>query len=177
MNTPTTDLSGWTTFTLAQASSPEAGAAPAAPAASGPVTPVGMPGQSGAATQAVTPATGAAGGATGAGGAGPAPSTWGLLLPMVLVLGIMIIMSVVTGRRDKKKRQELMSGLERGDTVQLSGGMIGTVIEIRDEDVLVKFEEGKIRFVKAAVQTILRKAKGANGTIEAKDGNKVTASV
>lgn len=96
---------------------------------------------------------------------------------MVLVLGLMVLMSVFTGRKDKKKRQELMTSLKRGDTVQLTGGMIGTVIEIRDEDVLVKFEEGKIRFIKAAVQTILREGRPASGSIEVKDTAKSAASV
>jgi len=176
MNHTTIDLSAWNINTLAQSSTPTAGAT-AAPATVAPVTAAGMPGQTGEAAQPLVPGTGAAGGPAGAGAAGPGGSTWGLLLPMVLVLGIMIIMSVFTGRRDKKKRAELMSGLERGDTVQLSGGMIGTIIDIRDEDVVVKFEEGRIRFVKAAVQTIIRKGKGANGTIEMKDGSRATASV
>ncbi len=157
-------------WTLAQATTPTAGAAPA-----GPVVPAGMPGQTGDAGTALVPST-AAPGAAGAATPGMG-SQWGLLLPMVLVLGLMIVMSVFTGRKDKKKRAELMSSLKRGDTVQLSGGMIGTVIEIRDEDVLVKFEEGKIRFVKAAVQTILREGRPASGSIEVKDTSKSTASV
>jgi len=161
-------------WTLAQATTPTAGAAPAA---STPVVPAGMPGQTGDAGTALVPST-AAPGAAGNTPAGAAPGgTWGLLLPMVLVLGLMIVMSVFTGRKDKKKRQELMSSLKRGDTVQLSGGMIGTVIEIRDDDVLVKFDEGKIRFVKAAVQTILREGRSASGSIEVKDASKSTASV
>lgn len=160
-------------WTLAQAGTPTAGAAPAT---TGPVVPAGMPGQTSDAGTALVPSTAAPGAAGGAAAPGLG-NQWGLLLPMVLVLGLMIVMSVFTGRKDKKKRAELMSSLKRGDTVQLSGGMIGTVIEIRDEDVLVKFDEGKIRFVKAAVQTILREGRSASGSIEAKDTSKSVASV
>lgn len=59
----------------------------------------------------------------------------------------------------KKKREELNNSLGKGDTVQTIGGIIGEVVEMGDNDLVLKVVDGRIRFAKSAVQGIL-KSKG-----------------
>ncbi len=95
----------------------------------------------------------------------------------------LILTSVLGGRKEKKKRAELLSTLARNDRVQTIGGVIGTVVELRDDEVVLRVDENtntRITFSKASVQQILRKGNGVpNGPAtmsqaEAKpSGNKI----
>ncbi len=153
-------------------SSAQMGAAPAQPAFADPVS---------AGSAAAQPVTGAAGTATTAPGTittQPLPAAtrpaggvdmifW--LLPVMLI--VMIIFSVLTGRKEKKKKEELISAIKKHDKVQMLGGIIGSVAEVGDEDIVLRVEEGRIRFAKSAVAAVLSSAK-ASGSLESKPEGK-----
>lgn len=107
---------------------------------------------------------------------------FGFLWIIVAVFAFMIFMQWRTGKADKKKRADLLSSLGKGDLVQTIGGAIGTVADLRDNEVVLKFEEGKVRFAKSAIQTVLKPIKTKDGAptapaaIEAKDAKKETAN-
>ena len=86
----------------------------------------------------------------------------GMLLPLILMMFVfMIVMQVFAGRKEKKRRAEMLGGLSRHDRVQTIGGMIGTVAEIRDDEIVLKVDEStntKIRVVRSAVQSVLKKS-------------------
>ena len=107
---------------------------------------------------ASTPLTGAPG-ATPA-PAGNTPGGLSVMLPMVLVLGALILMQVFMGRKERKRRDEMMSSMKKGDRVQTSGGVIATIMEIHDDDVLLRLEEGKMRVTRAAISGVVKSAKG-----------------
>ena len=122
------------------------GAAASAPAA----RPVGRPGAS-PTTATAQPA--------GSGGAAPqAQSSGSSMLPLIILVafGIMFIPMILSGRKEQKKRKELMESMRKGDKVQTSGGIIGTVVELGQDDVVLRVEEGRIRFAKAAVVAVLK---------------------
>ena len=80
-------------------------------------------------------------------------------LPLMMVaFAIMIIFTVKGSSKEKKKRAQLIASLKKGDRVQTVGGIIGTIVQIRDADVVVKVDENtgaKISFSRNAVQTVL----------------------
>lgn len=165
----------WMSFVTLAQTQPQAGAAPAttsAPAQA--VNPVGVPGGNGgsaAAPGANQPLPAPSGG--GAGGLGSI--IW--LLPVMLL--VMVLMSAMTGRKDKKKRAELMASLKKNARVQMVGGEIGTVVELSDTEVVLRVEEGRIRFARSAVQTVLEpgKSKSESGAIAEVKGEPKATSV
>lgn len=108
-----------------------------------------------------------AGGAPG-GGAPAGPGGFGMMLPLLFGLMIfMVVTSMMSGRKEKKKRAELMAGLKRRDKVQTVGGVIGTIAEIKNDEVVLKVDHGsntRIRFARSAIQQVLHSADG--GEIE-----------
>jgi len=102
-------------------------------------------------------------GADGGGGGAPAkPPGGGLMALLPLFLVLMVVMMILSGRKQKKHRKTLMSSLSKQDKVQTIGGVIGTIVELRDHDVLLKVDEGsgtRIRFAKSAIQTVLKPAR------------------
>ncbi len=122
---------------------------------------VGLPEQGGATPAGGSTQTQPAGGAGGT----QAPPSGGLgyLMPlMIAMLVVMIFTTMLSGRKEKKKRAELMATLGRQDKVLVAGGIIGTVTEVSEDSVVLRLEEGRMRVAKAAVQQILEssRAKG-----------------
>jgi preprotein translocase subunit YajC len=88
-----------------------------------------------------------------------------LLLPLMLLgfLVFMIVMQVWTGKKEKKKRDELMSSLGRNDKVMTTGGIVGHIAEIHDQELVIRTDESsntRIRVVKSAVASVLKKSEG-----------------
>ena len=83
-----------------------------------------------------------------------------------MIMGFMVLMLVMSSmgqRKEKKKRDEMLGALGKHDRIQTAGGMIGTIVEIRDQEVVVKVDEStntKIRFARSAVQQVLKKSGG-----------------
>jgi preprotein translocase subunit YajC len=84
------------------------------------------------------------------------------LLPVMLI--VMILMSSMAGRKEKKKRAELIGALKKHDRVQTLGGIVGTVAEVGETEVVLRVEEGRIRFNKTAIQAIVDPSKVRSDT-------------
>lgn len=140
---------GW--WTLAQAGT-EAGATLQG------VNPVGAPGTTGTPSQPVGP--------NGGGGA-PAGSPPSMLWMFLPVIGLMILMPYLSSRKEKKRQELLKAQVKKGERVQTYGGIIGTVVELGERDVVLRVEDGRIRFTREAIQAVLPRA-GAEAVAEAK---------
>ena len=61
-------------------------------------------------------------------------------------------------KREKRTREEMFAGMARNDRVQTMGGVIGSVLSVKDDEVVLKVDEStntKMTFVKTSVQRIL----------------------
>jgi preprotein translocase subunit YajC len=164
--------SGWVQWVVMAQTTPEVGAAPAQPQ-----TPVGVPGAGSGTTTAPAGGTTTAP-AGGPGGPQQSPLGGGFMLIMVAVLGVLMLSSVMAGRKDKKRRAELMSNIKKGDKVQMIGGIIGNVVELSEDEVVLKVEEGRIRFHKSSVQGVLSTSKSkADGQLTEVKGEPKAATV
>jgi len=107
-------------------------------------------------------------GGSGQGGAQQPPSLFGggFIFVLLGMFVFMLFLSSMGQRKEKKKRAEMLGALGRHDRVQTTGGMIGTVVEVRGDEVTLKVDEStntKIRFAKSAVQQVLKQAGGPGG--------------
>ncbi len=105
----------------------------------------------------------AAGGAAAAPAGAPPTSGSGFLIMMLVLLGAMILFSVVNARREKKKREGMLGGIKKHDKVVTVGGMIGTVVEMKDDAVILKVDETsntRVTFTKGSISQVLPQAAG-----------------
>ena len=82
-----------------------------------------------------------------------------MLWMVLLMIGVFWFFVLGGQRRDKKKRAALLAAIRKGDKVQTAGGIIGTVVEVRPADVLLKVDENtntRIKFARSAIQNILQ---------------------
>jgi preprotein translocase subunit YajC len=83
-----------------------------------------------------------------------APTLWIWLLPLALVF----IMLSMGGRKEKKKHAKMMAALANGDKIRTIGGVLGTVVEVRDDEIVVKVDENtnsRLRFARSAIAAIV----------------------
>lgn len=94
------------------------------------------------------------GGATSQGG----PSMLNLFLIMGAVMILMMVLSTRGQKKERKRREALLAALKKHDRVQTIGGVIGTIVEVKDAEVVVKIDETtntKMRFARSAIQQVL----------------------
>jgi preprotein translocase subunit YajC len=66
------------------------------------------------------------------------------LLIMIVPFGLLFYFMLVRPQKKEQKRfNEMMSGLEVGDVIVTTGGFYGVVIDISEEDVIVEFGNNK----------------------------------
>lgn len=97
-----------------------------------------------------TPGTGAPGGA--------APQGPGSMTPFLMVgMLLMLLLLFVMPRKEKKRREAMISALAKHDEVQTIGGIIGSVVEVKSEHVILKVDESantRMKFAKSAIQSV-----------------------
>lgn len=93
--------------------------------------------------------------------AGPAPNPISGFFPIALMLGLVVFM-LLSARSQKKREQrtkdDMYSRMTKNDRVLTIGGIIGTVMSVKDNEVVLKVDETtntKMTFLKTSVQRIL----------------------
>lgn len=105
---------------------------------------------------------------------GPAPSGGGfgqlfIFLPLIALLIFMMIASSRKQKKEQAARQQMLASIKRSDRVQTVGGVIGSVQELSDSELVLRVDESsgtRVRFSRSAVQQILESKGGEGGPSE-----------
>ncbi|MBV6657236.1 MAG: preprotein translocase subunit YajC [Devosiaceae bacterium] len=104
----------------------------------------------------VTPAYAQAAGAAGGG------SLVMSILPFILIFVIMWFLIIRPQRQQMKRHREMIANVRRNDTIVTSGGLIGKVTKVLDDEsneIEVQLAEGvKVRLVRSMIQDVRTKA-------------------
>jgi len=81
-------------------------------------------------------------------------SPWMQLLPLLLIFVVMYVLLLRGPRKQQQQHKQMVQTLKKNDRVRTIGGILGTVVDIRDDEVILKVDESnntKIRFSTSAV--------------------------
>ncbi|GAB4555699.1 MAG: hypothetical protein Tsb0013_18490 [Phycisphaerales bacterium] len=87
------------------------------------------------------------------------------LLIMLGFLAFMIISSIFAGRKQKKQRAEMLSSLGKHDRVLTSGGLIGTIVEVKDSELVLRIDDAtgaRAHFSRDAIAHVVKSANAAS---------------
>ena len=73
------------------------------------------------------------------------PNAYLGLLPMVLIFAIFYFLLFLPMQRQKKQTQKMLAGLENGQVVVTSGGIIGTVTSIDGDNLILRVKPDNIK--------------------------------
>lgn len=79
-------------------------------------------------------------------------------LPFILIIVVFWFILFGSQRKEKKKRQQMLAELSKNDRVVTIGGVIGTVVEVKENEVVVKVDESsntRMRFSRNAIQSLV----------------------
>ena len=73
-------------------------------------------------------------------------------LLMVGMLVFFVFFVILPQKRKQKQAKELKDSLKKGDEIVSAGGIIGTITEVKEEQVVVEVDRGfKITFEKSSI--------------------------
>lgn len=90
----------------------------------------------------------------------PAPNV-GAFFPfamMIAVVAFIFLSARSQKKREKREREEMYSRLSKNDRVQTIGGIVATVVSVKDSEVVLKVDEStntKMTFLQTAIQRII----------------------
>ena len=79
-------------------------------------------------------------------------------LPIVLIFAIFYLLLFLPMQRQKKAQQKMLAGLQSGNVVVTSGGVIGTIVSVADDDTLVirvKPDGVKLQISRSSVSSLV----------------------
>jgi len=82
-------------------------------------------------------------------------------LPLILIFGIFYFLVFLPMQRQKKAQQQMLSSLKNGDMVATTGGIVGSIVAIHDDDTMVlrvKPDNIKLTVTRSSVNALLNPA-------------------
>jgi len=79
------------------------------------------------------------------------------ILPIVLIFGIFYFLLFLPMQRQRKQTQTMLASLENGQTVVTSGGIVGTIVAIDNDNLIlrVKPDNVKLQVARSAVSSLV----------------------
>jgi preprotein translocase subunit YajC len=82
----------------------------------------------------------------------------GMIIPMLLIFAIFYFMLIRPQQRREKERQAMINAIKSGDRILFCGGMIGSVVNVKDRILVVKVADNvKVEIARGAVLRVLDK--------------------
>lgn len=89
------------------------------------------------------------------------------IIPIIAMFVIMYFFMIRPQQKRAKQHREMVAALRRGDTIVTSGGLIGKVAKVAENEVMVDLAEGvQVRVVRSTISEVRGKTEPA--AIEAK---------
>lgn len=93
----------------------------------------------------------------------------GSLLPLLLIIPLFYFMMIRPQQKRMKEHQNMITNLKRGDTIELSSGLIGKVVRVEEKEVGVEIAQGvTVKVVKGLIAVVRTKGEPApaNDTVK-----------
>jgi preprotein translocase subunit YajC len=81
-------------------------------------------------------------------------SPYSMLIFVVAIIVMMYFIMFREPRKRQKQQQQMVNTLKKNDKVRTIGGIIGTVVDVKDDEVVIKIDESnntKIRVIPSAI--------------------------
>lgn len=92
----------------------------------------------------------------------PAPNPIMRYAPIIVLFVVMYFLLIKGPKKKKKQHTQMVKSIAKNARIQTIGGIIGTVIEIKENEIIIKIDESnntKMRISKGAVSIVLSENK------------------
>jgi preprotein translocase subunit YajC len=88
----------------------------------------------------------------------PQSSPMDLLFPLILGIAFVYFFIIRPQKQEQTEKQKLLSSLKKNDKVQTTGGLFGTIVNIKEDEVTLRVDDQqkvKLRFAKSAIAKVV----------------------
>ncbi len=88
----------------------------------------------------------------------PPQNPWASFAPLLIMLGLLYFFMMRGPQKKEKARKQMLSDMKKNDKVRTIGGIIGTVVEVREKEIIVKIDESnntRIKMVREGIGEVL----------------------
>ncbi len=68
-----------------------------------------------------------------------------MLIMLVAVFAVFYFMMIRPENKKKKEQEELRNALKKGDKITTIGGIMGTIVSVKDDDIVIETSEDQVR--------------------------------
>lgn len=81
------------------------------------------------------------------------------MVPLLVLIFVFYFILIRPQAKQAKQQEEMRKGIQKGDRVVTSGGVVGTVVSIRENDnsLVIRSDETKLEVLKSAVSSVSEK--------------------
>ncbi len=91
----------------------------------------------------------------GTGSASTPPPMWTNLVPLGLMIVVFYFLLIRPQQKQARQQDELRKALKKGDKIVTTGGILGTVVGVKDKSVSIRSDETKLEILKSAVAQVV----------------------
>ncbi|MBQ8254050.1 MAG: preprotein translocase subunit YajC [Clostridia bacterium] len=83
---------------------------------------------------------------------------WGTIIMLVLTIVVFYFFAIRPQKKQERETAEMRNSISVGDEIITIGGIIGTVVIIKDDKMMIETgnDRSKLTILKSAVRTVLR---------------------
>ncbi len=88
----------------------------------------------------------------------PPRNPWMQMLPFILIFVVMYLFLFRGPKKKQAEHKKMLNSLQKNDRVRTIGGILGTVVDIRDDEVTLKVDESnntKIKVTAGSIAAVL----------------------
>src|SRR5689334_7193678 len=78
---------------------------------------------------------------TATGGASPSIGGTVFFVQIILIMGLFYFLMIYPQGKERKKKEDLLNNIQRGDRVLIRGGIYGTVADIKENILILKISD------------------------------------
>ncbi len=80
----------------------------------------------------------------------------GMIINLVLFVAIFYFLLIMPQRREQKRHTEMLAALRPGDSVATSGGLVGEIVQLKDDQVTLKTGDARVVVEKARIARLMK---------------------
>ena len=107
--------------------------------------------------------------------AGPAGGLMSTVIMLVMMLGIFYFMLIRPENKRKKEAEQMRSSVKTGDKIITIGGIIGTVVNVKDDKIVIETSSDQVRMELAKGSISTNETANESAKAEAKKAQEAKA--
>lgn len=87
-----------------------------------------------------------------------------LLFQVALIFGIFYFLIIRPQRRQQAEHRKLLESLQKGDQVVTSGGVVGEVVHLKENEITIRSGESKLVVMRANIANVTNRPEGGKSS-------------